>query len=186
MSMMLNGRWSLWAIITLVVLNIVLLGTVWYFHLNRSGPPPRQAPGFKPDGFFARELGLSDDQIKALETLRDEHMRHGDSLRTLIFGLNNRILDELFATSPDSILISTLTDSIGMLHAQLGLSLIEHVRELQGFCTPEQQEKLKRLIIDIFQKARMPGPRDARPGDKHPMPPFDGGPGNEHRPPPPR
>lgn len=188
MNMMFNSRWSLWAIIILIVLNIVLLGTVWYFHLNRSGPPPMQKPGLKPDEFFARELGLSDGQIRTLNTLRDEHMRRGDSLRALIFGLNNRMLDEFFAPSPDSAVIKALADSVGVLHARLEMSLIEHVSDLQNFCTPEQQEKLKQLIIDIFQKARMQGPPpEGSPGDDRRMPPPDGGPGEGGRmPPPPR
>lgn len=168
-----DSKIGFWAILILAVLNVALVGLLWYEY---STKPPTQSDFSKAerDARFAEELGLNDQQADSVIILRGEHFRIIDSIRFEISQLSRMMTEELFAEIPDTALVRRLSDKIGQGQAELERQTYDHFSLIKQMCQPEQYEQLKRLIFDAIRQKQPPPP----PGEHRP-PPLDG------RPPPP-
>ncbi len=173
-----GNRLGVWAILILVIMNIGLVGLLWMDHYRK--PPPRPGDGeADPGDFFATELRLDQQQADSVKVLRREHFRKTDSIRFEMAHLNRRMIEELFAQSPDTALVQQLSDQVGLAQADFEREVYEHFDHIKQLCRPEQHERLKQLIFGAIQSKRPPPPGAGKGEDRQPPPPGD------HRPPPP-
>jgi hypothetical protein len=96
------------------------------------------------------------------------------------------LIDELFKTHPDSLLIRQLVENLGRKQAEFDMNIFEHFLKIRDICSLEQQEKLKQLMLDFMSKAKGPGMPDGP--DRTPIPlisPGNGSPSPMGNPPPP-
>ena len=150
-------RLGLWGFIVLVVLNVGLLGLLWYDRAPRQERPgPHAGPQHPPDDFLIQDLGFDDTQAEAFRNLRRAHIRKTDSLRREIFELNRRMMDEAFADSLDTGKMHDLSSEIGRLHAEFEEEVMMHFRAVGENCSPEQRKKLRRLVHDVLGRAKLP------------------------------
>ncbi len=160
-----QSRMALWAIIILVILNVGLMGLLWYQRLDRTRPfPPQQQQGRGTSDFLARELGLDENGARALRALQEEHFRRADSLQRAMGDLNHRLFEQIFTPEPDTVSVRALSDSIGVLRAEFERGVASHFWEVKKLCKPEKYETLRRLLFDAIER---PGPRQ----DGAPPPP---------------
>ncbi len=179
-------RLGVWGIAILIVLNMGLMGVLWYEHSDRRPTPPPGDGKPNPDQFFVRELGLDEEQANALFALREQHMSESDPVKARIHELSRQMTEELFAASPDTIRMRELSEAVGARHAEFERTVYEHFERVKQLCGPEQRERLKQLVMEAMERAKMPppppgqGPGDGRgrPGDRRPPP-------GDRRPPPP-
>lgn len=178
-------RLGTWGFIILVVLNIGLLAIFWYDHATRQNYSFPQGEKPDTDQFLIRELRLSDDQARTFRDLRAQQSRQSDSVRGQIVRLGHDMIDELFKSSPDTSRIRQLSDAMGTEHARLEWTLFSHFQQVKQLCNPQQQENLKRIVVETFDRScLLAPPSDFDKRDMGPGPPGDhpgGGP-----PPPPR
>ncbi len=188
-------RFGIWGIAILIVLNMGLMSVLWYEHFDRrpARPPGDGKPN--PDGFFVRELGLNKEQAESLSALREQQMRESEPIKAQIHSLRRQMTEELFAVEPDPVRMKELSEAIGDKQAEFDRAVQEHFGRVKQLCGPEQQEILKRLVLEALDRARMPPPppgpgpgnRRGQPDDRRPRPPEgQRPPPGDRRPPPPQ
>ncbi|MCP4632003.1 MAG: periplasmic heavy metal sensor [candidate division Zixibacteria bacterium] len=185
MSMDTKYKLGIWFIAVLIILNIGLMSVFWIQHWENQRPLPRHEGKPTPEEFLILELGFNEDQARTYYDLRKQHMRQTDPIKFEIYNLSLEMTDELFNQSPDSSRMRQLSEAIGDKHAEFEHGVYEHFQDVKQICNPDQQIKLKQLVIEVLKRPLLPppGPRKddrRRPHDDHRPPPPGG-----HRPPPP-
>jgi hypothetical protein len=184
-------RLALWAVLALVVLNVCLLGLLWHEHF-RQPPPPAQDARTGAEEFLGREVQLDQSQADSVRQLRRNHFLQTDSIRVEIVHLSMRMMDELFAPTPDTALVRELSEQMGRRQAEFERRVYGHFDEIKGILRPDQYDKLRQLIFDGLRRKlptaevaeqgrpQVGEPGSARPDDQRTPQPDD------RRPPPPR
>lgn len=146
-------------LITLLFL-IVMNGVLLYLVVQK---PERQKR--HPREFLVKELALNREQQEQYENLaRDHHhkMRKLDDRFKRIKGDLFRNLGNPNAEKETD----SLTRLIGRLSQERELELFQHFSEIERICTPEQKQKLKRLVAGALHPKgppHGPPPRDRPP-----------------------
>ncbi|PWB74039.1 hypothetical protein C3F09_04525 [candidate division GN15 bacterium] len=181
---------DLWAILVLVILNISLLGLFWYEHF-RKPPPPAEARS-DPEEFLIQQLQLDQVQTDSVRALRREHFAQTDPIRSSMVRTNMRMMEELFAQSPDTALVRRLSEQIGREQAEFDRQVYRHFSNVKAVLRPDQYDRFRSLIIEALERKlpasdavrkespdRSDEPRPQDRNDRRP-PPRD-----DRRPPPP-
>lgn len=131
----------------LVILNLGLLGTLWWQNFRPQEEPEQQS-------YFQRKLNLSDEQNARFTELRREHFNASIPLIMQITSLKKELIAESLKEDPDSRAILQLTERIGRSHAMLERNLARHFHNLSGVCTPEQRDSLQLILEKATQMSR--------------------------------
>ncbi|HOP05769.1 MAG TPA: periplasmic heavy metal sensor [candidate division Zixibacteria bacterium] len=166
-------RYGIGIIIVLVCLNIVSVTLLWFQYFDR--PPQPQERGNDPQDFLIQELQFDAQQADSLRTMRCEYMHFTDSIRLQVAQLNEQLFSEVFADNPDTVLVNRVAEEIGSRQSEIQQMLFAHFEQIRQICRPEQEERLKGLILNIFQGGRIPPPErmEGNPFTP-PEPPMDG------------
>lgn len=198
-----RNRKSNWVLIILLILNLVLLATIWYPRLKpgekeiqrkqkkqyddkkfRQDEENRKQRDKRLTGFLKRELNFTQDQIDKFMKLRDEHFQKTKQLRRQVDDLRREMMDQLLVDQPDSSQVEKLTEKMGQKTAELEKAVFYHFIELMGVCDPEQKSKYKSLLREILNQLK-PSEHHPPPGG-HPQEPARRPAGEESLPSPPR
>lgn len=165
-----TNSFGLWAMTALILMNVALIGLLWYEHFGKRPAQPVHIEVDR-DELFARELLLDQQQTDSVKTLRDKHFQRQGVIIREISVLNRQILDELFAAVPDTLRVQALVDQIGQHQAQIERQIYEHFSQIKALCRPEQHQRLERLIHDVVRlKGQPPPPGVAGPAGNRPPP----------------
>lgn len=195
-----KNKFLAWVIIILIVLNAATLGTLW-FQRSRVPGPVHEYPGKLPDdrkgpgNFLEKELGLSEEQAKQFDSLREQHRTEADKLLKEMQDSREELFTQIKSDSPDMSKVEELENKIGQKTTELEKATFEHFKQLRAICNDEQKKKFDEIIVDAMKQAGPKGgpggppngPPDGRrnvpPGDGNGPPPRNGPPGDG---PPPR
>ncbi len=195
-----------WAVVALVLLNTLALGTLWWTRLGpsepgattfmqrlgrgrRGGPAGERGPGGTPDviDFLERELEFDSEQTGAVRQLRRQFFEDSFQVRHSIHTLKQDMMRMIFASETEATEIETLAQKIGQLHADLEIIQSEHFDKIRALCTSEQKVEFLQLLDDVLKLTRPeapPGPRQGgrrgpqmRGGRRDDMGEFPRGPG---------
>jgi len=171
MDFFIQKRFTVVVLSILVILNLFLLGILWYtqFHKSLPAPPPPDQGPRDTAAFMERELNFTAEQRKEFQEIKAEHLRRSNEVRAEVQRLKEQILNEALSPSPDTLKVKSLAREIGEKEAEFEEYLFRHFTALKSVCTMEQLEKLQQLFDEMLEKNRLPAP-----------------PGAERRPPPPR
>lgn len=156
-----KNRIMIWTITVLLIMNIATLALLWFSQFKKPKPfPPLGNQESLMEGvkFLERELNLSEIQIQQFIESRNKHAEKWREIQDKIHLLKTEILDEVFKPYPDSVKIRMLSNEIGQQQAEFEYDLFHHFSELNYYCRPEQQEKLKLFLNDIATMTRPPKP----------------------------
>jgi len=180
MDIFTKNRATNWMIVLLVILNVSSLTTIWFLQLRQSPLPQDNRPD-NVRHFLEQELRLTEEQAQQFEELRKQHFVETKAIHEEASQLKKTIMDELFASPPDTAKVESLAEQIGSKQTELEQLRFYHFLNLKSLCEPEQVEKFQALIHEIFQP---PGPPEADrppgspqgqgilPGEpQHPAPP---------------
>jgi Spy/CpxP family protein refolding chaperone len=137
--------------VVLVVLNIVLLGTVWKQFFQKTPETTYDA-----QLFMQQELSLTEVQMAQLEALRSPHLAQTKQVLDKIHDLKKEITAELFAASPDTAHVEELAKEIGYKYAELERLHYQFFLGLREMFEPEQQEQLHALMEEILRQVQPP------------------------------
>ncbi len=161
-----NTRFTGAALLLLLALNSTLLVVLI---LKRPGPPPHfpmmQPPPPGPAGdaaknYLIRELDFSDEQQAKFETLIDKHRKNAFAIQSEIHGMRDSMVHQLESENPDTTIINSLAQKIGVDQSQLEKNTFHHFLEVKAICNPDQQKKFAEVIGRALQMlAPPPGPR---------------------------
>ncbi|MCB0724504.1 MAG: Spy/CpxP family protein refolding chaperone [Ignavibacteriae bacterium] len=180
-----KNKFLAWVIIILIVLNVLSLGALW-FQKNREPRPMHEYPGRLPDNkkgpgdFLAKELGLSEEQVKQFDTLREQHRTTVDGLLKEMQDAREELFAQVKSDNPDMSKVEQLESTIGQKTTELEKATFEHFKQLRAICTDEQKTKFDEIIIDAMKQAGPKGPmnQDGPPDGMRQGPPGRQGPPN--------
>lgn len=147
MDFLTSKRFITTALVFLVVLNVTLLGVLWWQNTHQPfpGPPMSMHEGNHHPSFTA-PLGLTDAQAVSFQNLRQEHFRKVTPEMEAITQLKKQLIAESLSATPDAKKIAMLADSIGHNQAAIEQALALHFHALAQVCTPEQRGTLKKVL----------------------------------------
>lgn len=139
-------------IILLLIVNIFSLSIIWMqTSMNREREPDAEKQ-VKPESInlLKDALKLNEDQRKQLEKLWAERLEQSRLFSDSISMLKRELAQELFKSSTNNDLVNEKTKMIGELQSKIELVRYSHFNELLAICTPEQKDKLKPIIEELF------------------------------------
>ena len=152
-----KNKYLFWAVIILIILNIVMITGFFLERHHRHERPEMQFPpminpeGFHSQDFISHELQFNDDQRKLFIQLTTKHFETISKLMDSISQKRKVIFDETFSQTPDSNKLNLLANEIGALHSEIEKSNYDHFSKLKGFCSDDQIAKLKNLMSEIIK-----------------------------------
>ncbi|NMB75919.1 MAG: periplasmic heavy metal sensor [Myxococcales bacterium] len=135
-----------------------------------AGPPPAAIRQ------FAREIGLSDDQIRKLDELHYTAEKEKVDIRAELDKARLELRHLMSQDKPNEAAVFGMVERIGAIRVRMQKNRVGLMLKVKALMTPAQWEKLESFIGDRFrerremrQKMRGMGPGMGRPGA--PMPP---------------
>ncbi|HBU23750.1 MAG TPA: hypothetical protein DEB17_07155 [Chlorobaculum sp.] len=152
MDFLSSKRFVTTALVLLVILNITLMGVLWWQnYVNQryqSVEITRFYSGTSPRG--GNKLALTDQQKTAFRKLRQEHFRKTMPAVQKIIEFKKEMISEAVKPDPDLQKLSAIADSLGKRQAWLEKDLALHFHELAMLCTLTQRDSLKKLLSNIY------------------------------------
>lgn len=190
MDWIMQRNFKNWLIGVLLVSNFLTVSIVWMRTGRTADPEPKgpQPRGSESVQLMRKALGLNEEQTRHLETLRNMRAEQSRIYNDRLAILKRQLAEEVFKEVPDTNLARTQAKEIGELQANVEIVRFEYFNELLVLCTPEQRQKLKPIVVEVFGRKppkdesggnpqggdseKEKNPPDRRPGD----PPGDGAP----------
>jgi len=140
------------ALVLLVILNIILMGVLWWQNFVTSSYQSVKVTRFySSNGARATaKLDLTDQQKESFRKLRQEHFRKTMPGVQKIVNLKKELIAESVKPAPDKARLSAIADSIGKHQAWLERDLADHFHELSAVCKPAQRDSLEKLLTSIY------------------------------------
>jgi Spy/CpxP family protein refolding chaperone len=163
-----NGNWLKLSLVTLVVLNLALMASIWLPQLKRSPAKESKARGMGGREhdiamqFLEETLKLNPQQKENTAKLREDHFLKTDALRKGINQLRRQIMDEVLASSPDKEKVERLAIALGEKQGSLEKLTFYHFLNLYNLCRPEQKEKFRSMLSELLDRLKPPPPDTAR------------------------
>jgi Spy/CpxP family protein refolding chaperone len=138
-------------LVVLVLLNIVLMGVIWWQNFVSSTTQTVEVTRvYTGNGHRGTELDLTDQQRDAFRKLRREHFRKSMPAVQKIIELKKQMISEAIKVNPDNAKLSAIADSLGKRQSWLEKDLALHFNELAKLCTPAQRDSLEKLLNNIY------------------------------------
>lgn len=158
-----------WIIGILVVMNIVLLGIVWF------GRPPHLG-GQELRKFVEQNLKFTAEQSKQYDVLISEHRKRIREIDEQTKEAKQALF-QLVNESADTVKEKALTEQLAKLAIEKEMVTLNHFRKIRNrICTAEQKVLLDKLISEVLEKMS---------AQNHPPRPPQGPDGDRQGPPPP-
>lgn len=174
MALLEKKKFVLILLVLMIVLNLALLGWIWF------GPDGHRGPGKgRARDFLIRELKLDAAQQKQYDVLIEKHHADLRPVQDEMRHTRDSLFDQLASATPDTAIAHRLETKIGTLQAKMERITFEHFQQVRAFCRPDQQKDFDRVIRDALRMMAPPqgpppkdGPHDGPPDG----PPHDGPP----------
>jgi Spy/CpxP family protein refolding chaperone len=173
-----NFKFLIIIVILLVIINCVLLGSLWFTKYHMAGPP-MGGPPERANDYLIRELKMTPAQVKQYDAMRKQHFETTRKLND-----QNRLLrDEFFKNiqTPvlDKVAVDSLQNKISANSFTLDTTTLFHFRKLRTILTDEQKTKFDKIIQNALHMMGGPQKGGGGPGGPPPngMRPPDGPPG---------
>lgn len=137
-------KWMWVTIIVLALFNLVPLTILW---INSH---EREERGGRMRHFMQQELALTDSQKVAFDAERKAHFKLTRNLSDSMRIEKQEINKLLFSSNVDSALIKQHITRIAQLQTKIEWLTYQHFDRLKKMCTPEQSEKFKSTLEEMF------------------------------------
>lgn len=149
----------IWAIVFLAVMNIATGLTIVY-HRNytgeslsakESGEDQPENLAMKYSGrFFRDHLNLSRDQMALFTEFNPRFRQQVRDINIGLAEIRRQMLADMSADESDTARLELLSDSVGLLHADLKKLTYRYYLNFKEICDKTQQEKLEQLFGEMF------------------------------------
>ncbi|NTW51470.1 MAG: periplasmic heavy metal sensor [Chlorobiaceae bacterium] len=166
------------ALIVLVLLNIALLGVLWWQNtFTRNFRSVEVTQYFSRNVPMGPDLSLNDKQKESFMKLRQEHFRNTMPEIQKIIAFKKELINEAVKPTPDQAKLASISDSIGTRQSKIEKDLAIHFHQLAELCTPAQRDSLGALLGNIYtvryqrSNSWRSGPPEGHSRLRHPEPP---------------
>ena len=141
-------------ILLLIIINLLTVSVIWIQTSKKDETviSSQDKGNSESVNLMKQVLELNEDQAKQLSKMRavkiDESKKYNDSLDFL----KKQLAEDLIKDHPDSIDAQKKSQKIGQLQTKVEMIRYNHFKELLAICTPEQKQKLKPVLIELFGK----------------------------------
>lgn len=153
MDLIKQNKFIGWVIAILVALNVFTIAIIWTLSIDGHHPSPVSSdvpPPSAPALLMQREIGLSKDQTKQYEQLREKHKEKMKGINDELDVFKLQLADEIFNPDFTEKQVDALAGKIGLLQSKLEKMRFNHFRELALLCDKEQKEKLRPILREVF------------------------------------
>lgn len=150
-----NKEAWIWALASLLVITMAILGTMLWQRYSDAGykSPAPDSKEFsmnkgskKGYGKWREKMGFTPEQDIKLKEMRDEYRDATSAIFDKLRENQEMIFKELEIESPDIDKLEELADRTGNLHADLRKETILHMLAIKAITTPAQYEKMAEMI----------------------------------------
>jgi len=161
-----KNNWMIWAIVALVLLNISTLITIFYQRdknmeadqVSVNDPEASKSSSSEySSAYFNDHLNLNRTQMNKFAEFNPAYRQRIRNINLKMAQFRNDMLVEMTAEKSDSRKLAILSDSIGMLHAELKKETYNYYLNLKSICNPDQREELENLFSIIFTSDTVTG-----------------------------
>src|SRR5512133_2663254 len=121
-----------WIVATLVVFNLSLMATMFFFSRSgndhpefRNGRSTEHKDG-EPRHFLSNALSLNKDQEAIFDSSRRQFFKEADTLFKSLRQCRTELYYELSSADPDSARLNEIAVRMGKIHSELKLATIRH------------------------------------------------------------
>ena len=141
-----------WLIVGLFGLNVLTVSIIWMQTAKRYEPPTREEGARAPESvnLMKKALDLNEGQTKKIENILTSRREQSRDYDDRLAELKKELAEELFKENPDTSFAKTKAAEIGDLQSKTEMIRFHHFRDLLAICTPEQREKLRPIVIEVF------------------------------------
>jgi len=147
-------------IAVLVVLNGIVLFTVWRIHpIGRHVPIPHvdhDRAHRESMLFLHHELDLDEEQVSQLGEIRQKHFDRTRLHIDRFHALRKEITEAVLQDTPDLDRIRQMAEELGKIQAEIEYERVIHFGELRSIIAPEQRKKFDLLIEDLLETTLEP------------------------------
>jgi hypothetical protein len=138
-------------VIILLVANIASLSVIWFNYPNRTEKDemrPERARVNKREMMMMKHLDMDTMQVQSYKSAQRELRKNLRQYRCTMENNRKRIHEQLFSENPDTNLINTLNDSIGLMTIEMEKLKINHFLQMKKTLTNEQIQKFREMFED--------------------------------------
>lgn len=136
----------LWLVILgLLLLNLTLLGWIWFSPQNNL-----RLGGQSPGDFLEQQLKFTTKQKEQFKLLREDHHRKTQTIRDTIRLLKKEFFGKLKKPLSDAE-IAHETAAIAQKMATIDKITFRHFRDIRQICTPQQQDKFDNMVDELLR-----------------------------------
>jgi len=140
--------------ILLVIINCVLLASLWFTKYHMSPPQPPQ----QTFEYLIKELKLTPQQIKQYDTLRRRHFEAIRRLNDQNFALRDELFENIKTPALDTHAVDSLTRKIGANVISADTVTLYHFRKLRAMLNKQQQTHFDSVIVNALHTMGGPPP----------------------------
>ena len=160
-----KNKWTVIALISLVLLNLTTLAV---FFFTRPHFPATPGNGNAAE-FLSREIGFDSVQKTAFAALRKEHQQKMRGIRDKNREAKEAFFDLLSEPGVDEATLTAAADKASQYEKEGDLITFRHFQEVRKICRPDQQQKFDQLIRQVLRMtAPQPGSGPGRGPGGHP------------------
>ena len=152
MDLINQNKFKNWLIIVLLAINFLTVSIIWMQIANRNEPlpVPKDNRSSESVNLMKKVLDLDEGQTKQFEKMHKDQLDKSKMYNDRLTDLKKQMAEELFKESPDTTLANLKAKEIGDLQFKVESIKFNSFKELLAICTPEQKEKLKPVLIELF------------------------------------
>jgi Spy/CpxP family protein refolding chaperone len=142
----------IWLIVILLITNISTLGTFTYkAYISESTididtTSQIEIPRRRMGRFYRDHLDLNREQHFKFRDLRQNFNSRAREITRQMADKRREMLQELSASSSDTLKLNHISEEIGKLHKELKQETIDYYLNMKKLCSPEQQKKLSEIF----------------------------------------
>jgi hypothetical protein len=157
-----------WAVVLLIIMNAVTIGTILYHNYNENkatdnivistGPGVNMLNG----KFFRQTLGFSEEQMEDFREINQGFRPYVMGLTDDVDSLKNEMFAELQKADPDTTRLNAMSKQIGELHGRLKYETYHFYLNIKKICTPAQGVELEKNFQPLFKTENTTTPNQQR------------------------
>ena len=150
-----------WAVVILIIANIIVIILFWLGHQRQ------QRPHQTPADFLTKELGLDAKQQAQLHVLANQHHLESEKIRENIKQARDHFFELMKQTNVQASVRDSAASTIALNLKNLELLTYDHFQHVRMLCTPDQQKTFDRIIEKVVKMIAGPPPGPP-PGERPP------------------
>ena len=157
-----------WAVVLLVITNVVTIATILYHNYKESVVADSVAintgagVNMLNGRFFRQTLGFSEVQMDSFRDINQDFRPYAMDLTFGIDSLKTAMFTELQKAAPDTVVLSNLSEQIGQMHGKLKYETFHFYLNLKKICSPAQSVELEKAFLPLFKTENITTPNQYR------------------------